>query len=195
MAEGNRSIQAPDYEDNVAIALTLTRVRPQKAESWVNTVFILMKNSEYETSERRLFLNGQYVTEFLRMRIKSYLKSRKGWQASGKCHNWGDFLLALPLPEYGILFDPAGAAVVAACGYMVNEDETLAPTGVPGTWTMKKDGKIIAERPALVSFLDGRLSVMNMPADTECDSCCVCLETGEVFPCDAVGGYQKLQVS
>lgn len=189
----NGSIQASNQEGNVAIALTLTRVRPQKAESWVNTVYILMQRSDYEASERRLFLDGRYVTEFLRMRVRTYLKSPKGWLSSGRCRSWGDFLLALPLPEYGILFDPAGADVVAACGYMVTEDETLAPTGVPGTWTLTKCGEVVAERPALVSFLDGRLVVMNMPADAEGDSSCVKLETGEVFACDAVGDYQKLR--
>lgn len=121
------------------VQIELIRVRPSENDAWADTVYLADPAAETYTDDN--------VKDHLKARIYAYLQTPDGYSdivRASHDYNWGDFIMSLPLPAFGLYTDrslPSNAEITKSVKLVVDQDEWLMPEDVPAVLVTERNGK------------------------------------------------------
>ena len=188
-------VSAPTLKDEEVVYYNIIRRRDCEHKIFTNTiVMVVPKGVPIEDPE-----------ELLRERIRQYLATKAGWKANciaSQDYNWGDFMMDMSRPEYGLYFSDEAKRMGAPLRFyhdmQVNQDELLAPTDVPAKVVLKDSS---GSKPPCT--LDGTINFQtgevwwDFDSDDEnvsaFDSAVAILENHEELELDKDDGFERLK--
>jgi len=149
------------------VHISLVRQPEGEDELRIDDLFLIVSGDVYNSAGKLAWSEPRFVESFLRRMAENWLTTKKGWMSNCEVcreYNWNDFLMDLPVSEYGGVLNLAREESIPVEKYtvdiMVDQYEFLAPRSVPAEVFIP--GENISCGTATVDFQKGWVSKLEL---------------------------------